>query len=125
MSILAPVKAYFKYAMELKQHLPVIAYYCKLYGVTKGFDLMKSNAQNPNIAEVKQYLINELKDLETMKSALGSTSKEDHLPQVENFLLSMFARLDKEERTAPQITKQHAIDFKKCADFIQILTMFG
>ena len=37
----------------------------------------------------------------------------------------MFAKLDKEDRTAPQITKQHAIDFKKCADFIQILTMFG
>lgn len=71
MSVLAPVKAYFKYSMELKQHLPVIAYYCKLYGVTKGFDLMKSNAQSPSIAEVKQYLIGELKDLETMKGSLG------------------------------------------------------
>jgi hypothetical protein len=44
MSILAPVKAYFKYSMELKQHVPVIAYYCKLYAVNKGFDLMKQNA---------------------------------------------------------------------------------
>jgi hypothetical protein len=41
---------------------------------------MKSNAQSPSIAEVKQYLMGELKDLETMKGALGQTSKEDHLP---------------------------------------------
>ena len=108
MSILAPIKAYFKYSMELKQHLPVIAYYCKLYAVQKGFDLM-----------------NELKDLETMKAALGQTTKEDHQPQVDNFLLSMFAKIDKEERTAPQITKNHAVDFKRCADFIAILSMFG
>jgi hypothetical protein len=47
----------------------------------------------------------ELKDLEVMKAALGPTSKDDHLPQVDNFLLSMFAKLDKEDRTAPQITK--------------------
>jgi len=53
MSILAPAKAYFKYSMELKQVLPVIAYYCKLYGVTKGFDLMKLNAQSPSISEIK------------------------------------------------------------------------
>ena len=37
----------------------------------------------------------------------------------------MFAKIDKEDRTAPQITKQHAIDFKKCSDLIVILTMFG
>jgi len=44
---------------------------------------------------------------------------------VDNFLLSMFAKIDKEERTAPQITKNHALDFKRCSDFIAILTMFG
>lgn len=80
MSILAPVKAYFKYSMELKQHVPVMAYYCKLYGVNKGFELMKANAQSPNIAEVKGYLLSELKDLEQMKAALGDTSKEEHHP---------------------------------------------
>ena len=80
MSILAPVKAYFKYSMELKQHVPVMAYYCKLYGVNKGFELMKANSQSPNIAEVKGYLLSELKDLEQMKGSLGDTSKEEHHP---------------------------------------------
>ena len=41
MSIIAPVKPYFKYSMELKQPVPVLAYFCKLYGVQKGFELMK------------------------------------------------------------------------------------
>jgi vacuolar protein sorting-associated protein VTA1 len=125
MSILAPIKAYFKYSMELKQHVPVVAYYCKLYAVQKGFDLMKQNAANPNVGEVKAYLGNELKDLEQMKAALGQTTKEEHHPLVENFILSVFAKIDKEDRTDEQITKNHALSFKRCADFIQILTMFG
>ncbi len=44
---------------------------------------------------------NELKDLETMKAVLGGTTKEDHKPEIENFLLSVFAKTDKEERTDP------------------------
>ena len=79
-SILAPVKAYFKYAMELKQHVPTVAYYCKLYAVHKGFDLMKQNQSNPAVNEVKAYLMGELKDLEQMKAVLGPVTKEDHFP---------------------------------------------
>jgi len=67
----------------------------------------------------------ELKDLETMKSALGGTSKEEHKPEVENFLLSVFAKADKEERTDPAITKNHALSFKRCSDFIEILQLLG
>lgn len=125
MSILAPVKAYFKYSFELKQHVPVVAYYCKLYAVNKGFDLMKQNQGNPALGEVKTYLMQELKDLEVMKGALGGTTKEEHEPQVENFLLSVFAKIDKEDRTDATITKNHALSFKRCADFIQILSLFG
>ena len=34
-----------------------------------------------------------------MKSALGGVSKEDHKYEVENFIVSVFAKTDKEERT--------------------------
>ena len=44
---------------------------------------------------------------------------------IENFVLSVFAKIDKEERTCETITKQHAVDFKRCADFIQLLSLFG
>lgn len=43
MSVLAAVKPYFKYSMDLKAHVPVMAYYCKLYAVQKGFELMKQS----------------------------------------------------------------------------------
>jgi hypothetical protein len=101
MSILTPVKSYFKYSMELKQYVPIMAYYCKLYAVNKGFELMKQNSTSPSIASVKEYLLSELKDLEVMKGALGGTTKEEHQPQVENFVLSVFAKIDKEDRTDP------------------------
>lgn len=67
----------------------------------------------------------ELKDLEQMKGALGQTTKEDHFPQIENFIFSNFAKIDKEERVAEKLTKGHALEFKQCGDFIQILSMFG
>ena len=118
MSILAPVKAYIKYSMELKQVSPTVAYYCKLFAVNKGFDLMKQNQASANIAEIKKYLMEELKELEQMKAVLGSSTKEDHQPEVENFIFAIFAKIDKEERTVPQLTKAHALDFKRCSDFI-------
>lgn len=60
-----------------------------------------------------------------MKKALGDVSKEDHKFTVENFVMSVFAKTDKDERICEKITKQNAIDFKRCADFIQLLTIFG
>lgn len=44
---------------------------------------------------------------------------------MENFLMSMFAKIDKEERTCETITKSNAMDFKRCSDFIALLTMLG
>lgn len=64
-------------------------------------------------------------DLEKMKNDLGATTKEDHKYQVENFILSVFAKTDKEERTCETVTKKIALDFKRCGDFITLLTMFG
>ena len=75
MSLLAPVKPYFKYAMDLSKSVPIVAYYCKLYAVTKGLDLMKKAGGDNK--EVKAYLMTELQDLERMKQALEGTTKED------------------------------------------------
>ena len=42
-----------------------------------------------------------------------------------NFILTIFASVDKEERTIETITKKHAIDFKRIQDFVNVLTLFG
>jgi len=44
---------------------------------------------------------------------------------VNNFVLTVFAKADKEEREVETITKKQAIDFKRVSDFVQILTLFG
>ena len=41
MSVLVPVKPYFKYGIDLKEKMPVIAYYCQLYAVQYGLILCK------------------------------------------------------------------------------------
>ena len=60
-----------------------------------------------------------------MKASLGGTPKEDHKYQVENFALSVFAKTDKEERTCEEVTKKNALDFKRCSDFISLLSLFA
>jgi vacuolar protein sorting-associated protein VTA1 len=102
MSVIGPVKPYFKYAMDLEAADPIVAYYCKLYGVQEGFGLVKKAPESADVASVKQFLMGELSSLESLKAnALQGQSNDDMHPHVENFILSMFARVDKDERTCP------------------------
>ena len=60
-----------------------------------------------------------------MKAGMGDVDKADLKVHVENFVLSVFATTDKEERTCETITKKNAIDFKRTGDFIAVLSLFG
>ena len=73
----------------------------------------------------KSQLIGELTDLETLKKNLPTTDKDELNAYVNNFVLTVFAKADKEEREVEIITKKHALDFKRLNDFIQVLTLFG
>lgn len=44
---------------------------------------------------------------------------------VENFVLSVFAVCDKDERTCETVGKNQAIAFKRSGDFINVLSLFG
>jgi len=101
-----------------------MAYHCKLYAVQRGLALCK-DAAGDQAAEAKNYLIGELGDLEQMKAGMGDVAKDDLKFHVENFVLSVFAQTDKEERTCETVTKKNAIDFKRTGDFIAVLTCFG
>ena len=124
MSVIAPIKPYFKIAMELKEHVPVIAYYAKLYAVQKGLELIKDPTAGDTSA-AKTYIIGELQSLEEMKKAIGDVPPEDMKYTVDNFVMSIFAKTDKDERTCETITKKNAIEFNRCVHFIQLLTNFG
>ena len=108
----------------MRQAVPVMAYHCKLYAVQKGLALCKASP-GEQADKAKSYLIGELEDLEKMKAAMGVTDKEDIKVHVENFIMSVFAQTDKEERTCETITKKNAMDFKRTGDFIMIVSLFG
>jgi hypothetical protein len=81
-----------------------MAYHCKLYAVQKGLDLCKKNpGEQANAA--KSYLIKELDDLTAMKNAMGDINKEDMKIAIENFVLSVFASSDKDERICEEVGK--------------------
>lgn len=126
MSLIAPVKPFFKYSMDLKTPVPIVAYYCQLYGVQKGLEIVKNDTSGQDTSAIKKFLMGEMQNLETMKKALpeGST-KEDHRYAVENFVTSAFTNADKDERTCETITKKNAKDFNTCSHFIMLLSVFG
>jgi len=59
-----------------------------------------------------------MNELEKLKGHLGTAKHDDLKYTVENFVLAMFAKCDKEERTVETITKQNAMDFNRCSHFI-------
>ena len=59
-----------------------------------------------------------------MKAAMGDVQQTDLKFHVENFIMSVFAATDKDERTCETITKKNAMDFKRSGDFIMLLELF-
>ena len=55
---------------------------------------------------------------------MGDVKQEDLKVHVENFVLSVFTKTDKEERECEEITKRNAMDFKRTGDFIALLDLF-
>ena len=106
--------------------LPVIAYYCQLYAVQTGLQIIKSQAPGVDVSAQKKFLMAEMSTLESMKTQLPEgTTKDDHRYVVENFVASVFTNADKEERTCETITKKNAQDFNTASHFIMLLSSFG
>ena len=125
MSIIAPIKPYIRYSMEMRQHVPIVAYYCKLYAIQKGNEIVKNDTSGQDTSKIKVFLLNELTDLEAMKKNLPEgTKKAEHRFVVENFVTSIFTTVEKEERTVETITKKNAMDFNRTSHFIMLLSIF-
>lgn len=107
--MLAPVKPFFKYSMDMRTSMPIVAYYCQLYAVQKGLEIVKSDKSGQDTKPFKTFLMNEMQTLESMKKGLPEgTSKDDHRYTIENFVTSVFTNADKDERTCETITKKNA-----------------
>jgi len=67
----------------------------------------------------------ELEDLEKMKQAMGEVNKDDMQVAVENFVISVFARAEKDEETVETIGKTQAVAWRRASHFIDVITVFG
>ena len=56
--------------MEMRQHVPIVAYYCKLYAIQKGNEIVKNDTSGQDTSKIKAFLLNELTDLEAMKKKI-------------------------------------------------------
>lgn len=112
------------YASQMRQHVPIMAYNCKLYAVQKGLDLCKENPGD-EANQAKSFIIGEMDELTAMKNAMGDYNKEEMKITVENFVLSIFAAADKDERTCEKVGKAQAVAFKRAGDFITVMGVFG
>jgi hypothetical protein len=101
----------------MRNSVPIMAYHCKLYAVQKGLDLCKEQP-GEQATKAKSYLIAELDDLTAMKNAMGDINKDDMIVALENFILSIFAAADNDERKCETVGKPQAVAFKRAGDFI-------
>ena len=64
MSVIGPIKPFIKYSMDMKAAVPIVAYYCKLYAVQKGLEIIKGDTSGADTGDAKKFLISEMGDLE-------------------------------------------------------------
>jgi hypothetical protein len=82
------------YSLDMKQALPVVSYYCKIFAVQKGFEIIKSVTTVADTSKIQQFSMQELNDAEEMKKSgylPEGTSKAVHAFIVENFVISLFS----------------------------------
>jgi hypothetical protein len=69
-SILAPIKPYLKYALDMRNSESVVSYCCNLYFVEKGFSILKDNPTKTT-PQMKTFLLETMKSLEVQKKEIG------------------------------------------------------
>ena len=116
-------KAFLKMAEDLDPSEPVIALSCRLYFIEK-FLTIKRESGSPLTAEEQGEFNKIYTQIEESKKSLGMT-KEEMKEAVEEFCGRAFVGIDKEDRTAPKITKDHAKRFVTTSHFIELLSLNG
>jgi len=95
----------------------IVAYYCRLYSVTKGSKIAGSDP------EAGKFLINQMDILEKVKPTLTGDRKEDQ-QTCKNYAITVFNKADEEDR-AGIADKTTAKIYYAAGSFFDILEYFG
>ena len=116
-------KVYLKLASDLDSTEPVISLCCRLFYVDRFMALKKQMKEAPTAEEQKE-LGALLAAVEDSKKNLNM-SKEEMKEALEDYCKRNFAAIDKEDRTAPKIGKEHAKRFIATAYLIELLGFYN
>ena len=118
-----PYKIYLKYAEDLEEAEPVVALCCRIY-YTKKFVEAKQKTGQVFTPDEEKYVAQLIRDVEFGQGKLGMSS-ETRKEKLEEFCTKIFLALEKEELTAEELTKIHAVQFNATANFVELLSIFG
>lgn len=119
---LASFKVYLKMAKDLEGTEPVIALCCRMYYLEKYLGLKKQ--ANLQMSPEENAELTKVLDAVSKTKKLYPMSKEEIKDMLEDFCGKNFVRMDKEDHTAPKLTKEHASRFNTTAHFIQLLSTY-
>ncbi|KAL1922625.1 uncharacterized protein VTP21DRAFT_10164 [Calcarisporiella thermophila] len=116
------INPYLQRAQELKDHQPVISYYCYYYAakeaIKKGSKTKDCQIYLSKLLDVLEKQKKELADNEAISDDLVGHA------QVENFALKVFMNADNEDR-AGKASKKTAKTFLAASIFLELLKIFG
>ncbi len=116
-------KTYLKMANDLDASEPVIALCCRMHYAEKMMSFKKQAGATSFTPEEEADLSAVLNKVAETKKTLGM-NKEEIKDTLEEFCSRAFCAIDKEDRTAPKIGKEHARRFLSTAYFIELLRSY-
>ena len=121
-SLLETLKPYIMLADDLETSEPVISYCCLEYFCDK-FVAGKKQTKAPYTPEDNGILTEIMNKMEATQKEQGFT-KDDRKSMLEDYCGKAFATIEKEEETAPKITKAHAARFLTVSRIIDMLSSY-
>ncbi|ORY03189.1 DUF605-domain-containing protein [Basidiobolus meristosporus CBS 931.73] len=116
------ITPYYQRSKELKNHEPVIAYYCNYYAAKLAI------AKGAKDKECQLFLVTLLDNLEQEKRSLGDNEavNDDDIGKayIESFAVKVFLNADNEDR-AGKASKKTVKTFLAASIFLELLKIFG
>lgn len=119
-----PLDCYLTYAKNLKATEPIIALCCKTFYVQKFIEAKKQSLASFSPAETKKIQIL-LRESEEEKKEINFAAEQGQAA-VEDFCTRQFVGICKDEQDPKNpITRNHAVQFRNTANFIDLLSVYG
>lgn len=117
-----PLHHYIKTAAEHDSREPVVAYYCRLYGLQKGMEIDRKSPDCRNFLAALMNILEETKkQLQDVEAIQNEIVGQAHL---ENYALKLFLYADNEDRAA-RFGKNVIKSFYTAGMLMDVLTTFG